>query len=151
MQADSEQDILFPGREHLMQWARQQFELGVAYYQKYTEDEQEEYLEFAIACFENSLQMYTRKFTPLEWAKVQAERGRAYRERVQGNREENLNQSLFALEQALTVYTFTTAPFEWAALHLQLGLTYRDQIQHKRGKYPTSNCLFRSIPTSLHQ
>ncbi len=117
-----------------MQWARQQFELGVAYYQKYTEDEQEEYLEFAIACFENSLQMYTRKFTPLEWAKVQAERGRAYRERVQGNREENLNQSLFALEQALTVYTFTTAPFEWAALHLQLGLTYRDQIQHKGEK-----------------
>lgn len=112
------------------EWATTQNNLGNAYRNRIQDDLADEdrlavradHLERAIACYEQALQIYTRKAFPQDWAMTQNNLGNAYRDRIQGDRAGNLERAIACYKQALEIYTREASPEEWATIQNNLAL-----------------------------
>ena len=112
------------------EWATTQNNLGNAYRNRIQDDLADQdrlavradRLERAIACYEQALQIYTRKAFPQDWAMTQNNLGNAYRDRIRGNRADNLERAIACYRQASEIYTREASPDEWATIQNNLAV-----------------------------
>ncbi|MEM7793834.1 MAG: tetratricopeptide repeat protein [Cyanobacteria bacterium P01_C01_bin.118] len=112
-------------------WATQQYNLGVEYYNRHT-DERAENLEKAMVAFENVLEKLTRNGFAEDWANAQEWLGNVYRNRILGERAANLEAAIGCYKNALEVYTRGSFPEKWAMTQISLGISYRHRILGER-------------------
>jgi tetratricopeptide (TPR) repeat protein len=77
-------------------WARIQFNLGIAYSERIMGNRVEN-LEQAIACYQAALAVYNREAFPEDWVRIQIYLGTAYSERIWGDKPENLEQKIASI------------------------------------------------------
>jgi tetratricopeptide (TPR) repeat protein len=104
-------------------WAKIQYNIGQAYYQWKTFDEQE-HIQKAIDYFEAALQVYSRQTTPLPWAEAHLSLGNAYQNLHIGDHQKNLNKAIACYRAALLVYSKDGYDYTKATIHQQLANAY---------------------------
>jgi CHAT domain-containing protein len=117
---------VYTSERYLNHWADIQFCLAGVYFDRISNDRQDN-LELARLACENALLFFTSETHPSTWAKLQENLGLIYQERASGNAHENLDSSINHSNAALTVFVRATYPLEWAHIQVVLGNTY-----HKR-------------------
>ena len=90
--------------------------------------------EIAIACYEATLEVYTRTASPKQWALKQNLLAIAYNDRIGGERAENIEKAIACSKQALEVITRTAYPEDWADTHNLLASAYRNRIWGKKAE-----------------
>jgi CHAT domain-containing protein/tetratricopeptide (TPR) repeat protein len=91
-----------------------------------------QHLENCIAKVRRCQAVYSRESYPFQWARVQDQLGKAYKERILGEPAENLELAIAFFAAALEVRTPDAGPYHWADTQKNLGLTYHERI---RGNY----------------
>ena len=83
-------------------------------------------LERGEAALRNALAIWTRRNSPLKWARAQYSLGIVLRELAdRGSEKERLEQALAANLAALEVFSRERMPFEWAAVQGHVGVVLR--------------------------
>src|SRR6202030_2075362 len=77
----------------------------------------------SIICYRESLQIWTLKAIPHDYAMAQRNLGVAYQLREVGERQENLDLAFAAHQEALRVYTLHAFPVEHRQLQLDCAET----------------------------
>ncbi|MBD2299737.1 CHAT domain-containing tetratricopeptide repeat protein [Nostoc sp. FACHB-190] len=85
-------------------------------------------IEIAITGYETTLNLYTRRAFPEQWAATQNNLGIAYSYRILGERAKNIEKAIAAYTMALEVRTRKTFPEKWAATQSNLGVAYSYRI-----------------------
>ena len=88
-----------------------------------------QHLEDCIAALRRCEMVYTRARYPFQWARVQDQLGKAYKERIQGDQAENQERAIALFEAALEVRTRDACPYDWADTQKSLGLVYHGRIR----------------------
>ncbi len=88
--------------------------------------------EIAIAGYKIGLKILTFEAFPVDWAMIQNNLGRIYRERIKGQKARNIEYSISAYIESLKVRTFDAFPKKWAETQYSLALAYRDRIKGDR-------------------
>jgi tetratricopeptide (TPR) repeat protein len=101
-------------------------------YRKRIRGERADYLETAIACYQEALKVFTFTAFPKDWAGTKMNLGLAYSERIRGERAENLESAIACYQETLKVFTFTAFPEYWAKTQVNLGIAYRNRIRRER-------------------
>jgi len=91
-------------------------------------------LELSIAAYRLTLNVFTRKTSPQQWAVIQNDLGNAYSDRIRGDRAENLEQAIAAYELALEIRTRDAFPEQWADTQINLGIAYSNRIRGNRAE-----------------
>jgi len=94
--------------------------------------ESEDSIEKVITYYQQALEVYTRRDSPIEWATITNNLGRAYADRVRGNREQNLEEAINCYQQALLVHTQGDFPSDWGNAINNLGVAYLYRTQGER-------------------
>ena len=93
-------------------------------------EEQTELFEQALADFTAALTVFSRAFTPREWAAVLRERALTRALQAQGyftgHREENIRHGIEDYDAALTVLSRRETPFDWAITISNRGVLYNE-------------------------
>ncbi|MEB3885150.1 tetratricopeptide repeat protein [Lyngbya sp. CCY1209] len=91
-------------------------------------------LEILIACYEATLEVYTRTTSPQYWAATQNLLAIAYCDSIRGERAENIEKAIACSKQALEVYTRTAYPEKWAGTQNLLASAYRNRIRGEKAE-----------------
>ena len=108
---------IFHPERYPKQWGCVQHNLGHAYLNlstlniKESREDNEQFLEVAIDCYEKALQTLKKDIYPDLWALIQLSSGNAYSRRLRGNLYHNYEKAQQYFENALLVYTPQTYPF----------------------------------------
>ncbi|MEH1976091.1 MAG: CHAT domain-containing protein [Nostoc sp.] len=86
-------------------------------------------MEIAIACYETTMQVFTREAFPQDWAKTQSNLGNVYRERIKGDKADNIESAISYCQAALQVLTPQAFPQQWAMTQISLGAAYIERIK----------------------
>ncbi len=125
--------LVYTREDFLLDWARIQNNLGIAYRNRIKEDKGEN-IEKAIACYQQALLVFTREDFPLLWAMTQNNLGIAYWERIKEDKGENIEKAIACYQQALLVYTREDFPLLWAMTQNNLGNVYCDRIKEDKAE-----------------
>ena len=120
-------------RDHPLEWATTQNNLGNAYRNRH-EGDRTLNLEKAIAAYKAALEVYTRDAFPEDWAMVQNNLGNAYRDRIQGDKVQNLTLAIAAYKDALQVYTREAFPEKSATIQNNMAVAREHMIENHREK-----------------
>ena len=124
---------VFARDKHLQGWALNQSTLG-NFYEKRVCGDRAENLEMAIACHNNSLEVWTYESLPESWALTQNNLANTYRQRIKGERAENIEQAIQHCRYSLRVYTYESHPEYWADTQINLGNAYLCRILSDRAE-----------------
>ncbi|NEQ35067.1 MAG: CHAT domain-containing protein [Okeania sp. SIO3I5] len=108
---------IFNPERHPKVWGCVQHNLGNSYAQLFTlnlkesQEDNEQFLEAAINCYEQALQTLTKNTYSDLWALTELSLGQAYCGRLRGNPYDNYEKAQQCFENALLVYTPQTYPF----------------------------------------
>jgi CHAT domain-containing protein len=108
-------------------WALTKNNLGVLYLDKYficeSIEDKKKSIENAIANLQDSLDIFTQKSMPFEWAMTQHNLGNAYLKKIDEEKN-NFEKAINAFEAALTERSQDKAPYYWAMTQNSLGTAY---------------------------
>ena len=107
--------------------------LGTSYLQLWAGD-REENVHAAIACYQQTLRVWTKKVFPYQWAKVQHNLGLAYAALPDGDRSNNLRKAIAHLQAALQVLSAEVSLGYWALLQHNLGAMFAGLPTGDRGE-----------------
>ena len=118
-------------------WAETQSILGLAYadyadYADYVGQARSDYLEKAIQCYLDALNVHTQNDCPEDWAWIKKHLGNVYMERIEGERAENIELAIKCYDAALNVRTKEANSDKWAKTQIALGIAYRHRIRDYR-------------------
>ncbi len=91
-------------------------------------------IEIAIACYETSMQVFTREHYPEDWAKTQLNLGNIYIERVKEDKADNIEGAISYCQAALQVLTRQAFPQPWAIAQMTLGTAYINRIKEDKAE-----------------
>jgi CHAT domain-containing protein len=109
-------------------YAQTQNNLAIAYSDR-VKGSRADNLEWAIACYQSALTVYTPDAFPQDWATIQNNLAVAYLYRIKESKPDNLEQAITCYENALAVRTKDTFPEDWAQTQNNLGLAYSNRIK----------------------
>jgi len=89
-------------------------------------------LELSLTASQLLLKVFTRNFSPENWAATQNNLGLAYWNHIRGERADNIELAITSFELALQVYTRDAFPKDWAMTQNNLGIAYCDRIRGER-------------------
>ncbi|MFN6482819.1 MULTISPECIES: CHAT domain-containing tetratricopeptide repeat protein [unclassified Nostoc] len=119
--------------EFPQEWAITQNNLGNAYLDRVKLDRDQVYrnenIENAITIFSAALEVFSRTDFPEQWAMIQNNLGKAYRQRILGDRVENLEKAIEFCTSALEVFTHTSFPQNHASTLSNIGIIYQEAQQ----------------------
>jgi CHAT domain-containing protein len=124
---------IFARDKHSQGWALNQSTLGNFYGERVRGDRAEN-LEKAIACHENSLQVWTYENFPESWALTQNNLANTYGQRIKGERAKNIEQAIQHCRNALKIRTYESFPEYWADTQINLGNAYLYRILSDRAE-----------------
>jgi len=124
---------IFARDKHLQGWALNQSTLG-NFYGKRVRGDRAENLEKAIACHENSLQVWTYENFPESWALTQNNLANTYAQRIKGERANNIEKAIQHCRNALRIRTYESLPEYWADTQINLGNAYLYRILSDRAE-----------------
>ena len=124
---------VYTRRDYYLEWARTQYNLGIAYRSRIKKDK-EENIELAIACFNKASEVYTQQDFPLDWASTQYNLGVAYIRRQKEDEEENIELAIACFNKALEGYTRHDYSLEWADTQYNLGVAYIRRQKKDKGE-----------------
>ncbi|QXE21671.1 TPR repeat-containing protein [Richelia sinica FACHB-800] len=90
-----------------------------------------ENLEQAIHFYTSSLEVYSLKDFPQNWADAQSNLGATYICRIKGDREENIDKAILHCKSALKVHARDICPSDWADVQINLGLAYSESCLYQ--------------------
>jgi CHAT domain-containing protein/tetratricopeptide (TPR) repeat protein len=105
-----------------------------ALFQQFPLGEKANNLEIVIAGYEILLTIFTRSFSPENWAIFQMNLGVAYWERIRGEKAENLEVAIRHSNAALDEFTRDRNPESWAKVQMNLGNAYRNRIRGEKAE-----------------
>ncbi|MEM7553350.1 MAG: CHAT domain-containing protein [Cyanobacteria bacterium P01_A01_bin.84] len=109
-------------------WAKTQYNLGNAYWNRIKGDKAEN-IELAIEYCQNALIVFNQQYFPVYWAGTQNHLGAAYSDRIKGDKAENIEQAIEFSQNALFVFNQQNFPEDWARTQINLGKAYLDRIK----------------------
>ena len=143
---------VFSERDHPLEWALSQDELGIAYSHLGERDKTQEgmhLLKLSVEMAKLSLRVYKKDSHVVAWARVQNNIGLKLRllgERSIGELSNSwLRGSISAFESALEVYSIDTHPEEWGIVTNNLGVSLRLIASHESGNEARMTLLRRAI------
>ncbi|WP_238845518.1 CHAT domain-containing protein [Nostoc edaphicum] len=114
------------------QWAITQNNLGNAYLDRVQLDRVQVYrnenIENAITIFSAALEVFSRTEFPEQWAMIQNNLGKAYRQKI-GDRVENFEKAIEFCTSALEVFTHTSFPQNHVSTLSNIGIIYQEAQQ----------------------
>lgn len=114
------------------QWAITQNNLGNAYLDRVQLDRDQVYrnenIENAITIFSAALEVFSRTEFPEQWAMIQNNLGKAYRQKI-GDKVENFEKAIEFCTSALEVFTHTSFPQNHASTLSNIGIIYQEAQQ----------------------
>jgi CHAT domain-containing protein len=118
---------------HPQGWALIQSALG-NFYGKRIRGDRTDNLEKAIACHENTLQVWTYENCPDSWVLSNNNLANTYIQRIKGEVAENIEQAIQYCRNALKVNTYELFPEYWADTQIHLGTAYSYRILGDRAE-----------------
>jgi CHAT domain-containing protein len=89
-------------------------------------------LEIVIAGYEISLKIFTRSYSPKNWAIFQINLGNAHWDRIRGEKAANLEDAIRFYNAALEELKRDRFPYEWATVQINLGSAYLYRIRGEK-------------------
>ncbi|TAG60650.1 MAG: CHAT domain-containing protein [Oscillatoriales cyanobacterium] len=89
-------------------------------------------IEIALAGYEIITTVFTREYSPENWAGGQHNLGIAYCTRILGDKAQNLEQGIAYFKNALQVCTRKNFPSDWAEIQNSMGNAYLSRIVGKK-------------------
>ncbi|NET04411.1 MAG: CHAT domain-containing protein [Symploca sp. SIO2B6] len=91
-------------------------------------------IEIAIVCYQNALEIFTRKAFPNYWARAQINLGAAYTDRIRGEKAQNLEDAIACFQNALEIFQRDAFPDNWAKTQRNLGAAYLYRIEGEKAQ-----------------
>ena len=89
-------------------------------------------LEIGIACYQASLEVYTREAFPQDWAMTQNNLANAYSDRIKGEKADNIEDAIACYQASLEVRTREAFPQDSAMTQNNLANAYRNRIKGEK-------------------
>lgn len=116
--------IIHTKKDHPIEYAETQSNLGIAYGELFEIGGRVEYLEKAISAFEEASTVFTKKDFPTDYAVTQNNLGIAHGVLMEvTGRTAELKKAIKAFEEALTIFTKKAWPVRHAQIKQRLGFT----------------------------